>query len=186
MIYWELLWAFLKIGMFSFGGAFGSIALIRDIVLSYGWISDEMFAYLVAVSESTPGPIMINLATYIGSVVGGFWGAALATTCVVLPSFFIILFIAALMKNFIGNKYVQSVLKGIRPCFIGIIMATGLYMIVRNIFLTDQNAVDWRGLLITAVLFALSSAYRRIKKKDFSPTSLILFSAGVGIVMYAF
>ena len=185
MIYWELLWAFLKIGTFSFGGALGSIPLIRDVVLSYGWVSDEMFTYLVAVSESTPGPIMINLATYIGSVKAGFWGAVLTTTGVVLPSFFVILFIAALMKNFIDNKYVQSVLKGIRPCFIGIIMATGLYMIIKNL-LINQNAVDWRGLLITAALFALSFGYRRIKKKDFPSISLILFSAGMGIVIYAF
>ena len=79
MIYLDLLIGFLKVGCFAFGGAYGAIPLIRDVVMSYGWLSDEMFTYMVAVSESTPGPIMVNLATYIGSQQGGFLGAVLAT-----------------------------------------------------------------------------------------------------------
>jgi chromate transporter len=185
MIYIDLLWAFLRIGIFSFGGAHGSIPLIRDVVLSYGWISDEMFIYFVAVSESTPGPIMINLATYIGSVMGGFWGAVLATAGVVLPSFFIILFIAAVMKNFIENKYVQSALKGIRPCFIGIILATGSFMIVRSVLWIGGENFDWRTLLLSFILLALSFGYPRINKKAFSSILLILISAGLGIILYA-
>ena len=186
MIYLDVLWAFFRVGIFSFGGAHGSIPLIRDIVMSYGWISEEMFAYFVAVSESTPGPIMINLATYIGSTKAGFAGALLATAGVVLPSFLIILFIAAVMKNFIENKVVQSVLKGIRPCFIGIILATGFYMMVRNIAWIHQSAFDWRALIVTVLLLALSFGYQQIKKKDFPSILLILISAGMGIIMYAF
>ena len=206
MIYIELLWAFLKVGVFSFGGAHGSIPIIRDIVMSYGWISEEMFAYFVAVSESTPGPIMINLATYIGSTRAGLAGALLATAGVVLPSFFIILFIVAVMKNFIENKYVQSVLKGIRPCFIGILLATGLFMVAKSIAPASQavkNAAptnqvsknlnwlgqigfDWRALAIAALLLALSQGYQRAKKKDFSSILLILISAGMGVALYSF
>ncbi len=89
MIYSDLLIGFLKVGLFAFGGAYGAIPLIRDVVLSYGWIDDELLTYMIAVSESTPGPIMVNLATYVGSSQAGFPGALIATTAVVLPSFII-------------------------------------------------------------------------------------------------
>lgn len=187
MIYWELLWVFLKVGLFSFGGAYGAIPLIRDIVLSNGWLSDEMFTYFVAVSESTPGPIMVNMATYIGSNQAGFGGAVFATTGVVLPSFIIILVIVSVMKNFIKNKYVQAVLRGIRPCFIGIVLAMGVYMIVNNVISTlSLSAVDWQALLITGILLALSFGYQKMKKKEFPPILLIILSAGMGIAAHAF
>ena len=79
MIHLDLFLGFLKVGCFAFGGAYGAIPLIRDIVMSYGWLSDDMLTYMIAVSESTPGPIMVNLATYIGSSQAGFLGAATAT-----------------------------------------------------------------------------------------------------------
>ena len=85
MIYLELFMAFLEIGMFSFGGAYGAIPLIRDVVLAHGWLEDEALTYMIAISESTPGPIMVNMATYIGSSQGGILGAFLATLGVVLP-----------------------------------------------------------------------------------------------------
>ena len=87
MIYLDLFFGFLKVGCFSFGGAYGAIPLIRDVALSYGWLDDETLAYMIAVSESTPGPIMVNLATYVGSSQAGLGGAVLATLAVVLPSF---------------------------------------------------------------------------------------------------
>ena len=95
MIYLDLLIGFLKVGCFSFGGAYAAIPLIREVVLSYGWVSEEMLTDMIAVSESTPGPIMVNLATYIGSSQAGFPGAVLATLAVVLPAFVIILLIMA-------------------------------------------------------------------------------------------
>ena len=114
MIYLDLLVGFLKVGLFAFGGAYGAIPLIRDVVLSYGWISDEMLTYMIAVSESTPGPIMVNLATYVGSSQAGFAGALIATTAVVLPSFIIILLIMILLKKLLKNPYVQAVLRGLK------------------------------------------------------------------------
>lgn len=99
MIYWSLFWGFLQIGCFSFGGAYGAIPLIRDLVLSRGWLEEDALTYMIAVSESTPGPIMVNLATYIGSSQAGFFGAVIATLAVVLPSFLIILLITAVLKN---------------------------------------------------------------------------------------
>ena len=89
MIYLELFLGFLKVSCFAFGGAYGAIPLIRDVVLSYGWISDETLTYMIAVSESTPGPIIVNLATYIGNTQGGLLGALVATLGVVLPCFFV-------------------------------------------------------------------------------------------------
>ena len=93
----HLFLGFLKVGCFAFGGAYGAIPLIRDVEMSYGWLSDEMLTYMIAVSESTPGPIMVNLATYIGSSQAGFFGAVIATLAVVLPSFLIILLVTALL-----------------------------------------------------------------------------------------
>ena len=132
MIFLELFLGFLQVGCFSFGGAYGAIPLIRDVVLSYGWLDDETLTYMIAVSESTPGPIMVNLATYIGSSQGGFWGAVIATAAVVLPAFVIILLVMVLLKAVLKNPYIQAVLKGLKPCVTGIILATGGYMIVNN------------------------------------------------------
>ena len=102
MICFDLLIGFLKVGLFAFGGAYGAIPLIRDVVLTYGWIGDDMLT-LIAVSESTPGPIMVNLATYVGSSQAGVWGALIATAAVVLPSFIIILLIMVLLKKLLKN-----------------------------------------------------------------------------------
>ena len=105
MIYLELFLGFLKVGLFSFGGAYGAIPLIRDIVLSYGWLDDEMLTYMIAVSESTPGPIMVNLATYVGSSQAGLPGSAIATFAVILPAFIIILLIMVLLRAVLQNAY---------------------------------------------------------------------------------
>ena len=131
MIYWSLFLGFLQIGCFSFGGAYGAIPLIRDLVLSRGWLEEDALAYMIAVSESTPGPIMVNLATYIGSSQAGFPGAVIATLAVVLPSFLIILLITAVLKTALKNKYLQAVLQGLKPCVIGIVLAAGIQMTAR-------------------------------------------------------
>ena len=103
MIYLDLFLGFLRVGAFTFGGGYAAIPLIRDVVLSYGWLSEETLTYMIAVSESTPGPIMVNMATYVGSSQGGILGSALATLAVVLPSFCIILLILVILKNMILN-----------------------------------------------------------------------------------
>ena len=183
MIYLDLLIGFLKVGLFSFGGAYGAIPLIRDVVLSYGWLDDEMLTYFIAVSESTPGPIMVNLATYIGSSQGGILGSAIATAAVVLPAFVIILLIVVMLKNILDNPYVQAVLDGIKPCIVGIIAATGLEMIFQNCF--QSSVLDVRAVILTAILGAVVIVYRRAKKKNFPPIRLIIISAVLGIVAYS-
>ncbi len=185
MIYLDLLVGFLKVGLFAFGGAYGAIPLIRDVVLSYGWISDEMLTYMIAVSESTPGPIMVNLATYVGSSQAGFAGALIATTAVVLPSFIIILLIMILLKKLLKNLYVQAVLRGLKPCIIGIILATGVFMILQHCIgsFTDASA-DLTAIIMTAVLTAIYFGSSKITNKGLSPIGLIGISAAAGIIVY--
>ena len=167
MIYLDLFLGFLKVGCFAFGGAYGAIPLIRDVVLSYGWLSDETLTYMIAVSESTPGPIMVNLATYIGSNQAGFIGAVVATLAVVLPSFLIILLVTALLKTVLKNKYVQAILRGLKPCVIGIVLATGIYMMMGNCFGTLFVILFnvW-SLIITVLLFASMFGFNYFAKKQ--------------------
>lgn len=185
MIYLDLFLGFLKVGCFAFGGAYGAIPLIRDVVMSYGWLSDEMLTYMIAVSESTPGAIMVNLATYIGSNQAGFLGAVIATLAVVLPSFLIILLVTALLKTALKNKYVQAVLRGLKPCVIGIVLATGIYMVLGNCFGTvSAIKVNLQAIIITALLIVSMFGYKHFAKKKLSPILLIVISAVAGMVIY--
>jgi chromate transporter len=185
MIYLDLFLGFLKVGCFAFGGAYGAIPLIRDVVMSYGWLSDEMLTYMIAVSESTPGPIMVNLATYIGSSQAGFLGAVIATLAVVLPSFMIILLVTALLKTALKNKYVQAVLRGLKPCVVGIVLATGIYMVLGNCFGTiSRIKVNMQAISITALLVASILGYKYFAKKKLSPIGLIILSAILGIIIF--
>ena len=187
MIYLELLAGFLKVGFFAFGGAYGAIPLIRDVVLSYGWIGDEMLTYMIAVSESTPGPIMINLATYVGSSQAGLPGALIATSAVILPSFVIILVIMVLLKKILKKPWVQAVLRGLKPCIIGIILATGAYMILNHCFTNLREfSLDLTATLMTLGLALVYFGSRKVLKKGISPIGLIGISAVAGMIVYAF
>ena len=183
MILLELLIGFLKVGCFAFGGAYAAIPLIRDIVLSYGWLDEEMLTYMIAVSESTPGPIMVNLATYVGSSQAGLAGALTATLAVVLPSFIIILLVTALLKTVLKNQYVQAVLRGLKPGMIGIILATGIAMICRN-GIVIKETVQIRPLFLTSMLSAVYFGSRKIRKGGLSPIQLICLAAAAGIAVY--
>lgn len=185
MIFVELFFAFLQVGLFSFGGAYGAIPLIQDTVLSHGWLTEDMIKYFIAVAESTPGSIMVNLATYVGSDQGGMIGAILATIGVVLPSFFIILLFVKFSEKLFKNPHVQAVLDGIKPCIIGIIFASGITMLYGNLFPTDgESGFDLYAMIITVILIALSIVWQKVKKKSISPISLIIISAVLGIVIY--
>ena len=184
MILLDLFLGFLKVGCFAFGGAYGAIPLIRDVVLSYGWMDDATLSYMIAVSESTPGPIMVNLATYIGSNQAGILGSILATTAVVLPSFVIILLITALMKTFIKNKYVQAILRGMKPTVIGIILATGAFMIADNLFPSNFTGFDLRALILSLLLAGGILLYKKITGKKLSSVRMILLAAILGAILY--
>lgn len=185
MIFWELFWGFLTVGCFSFGGAYGAIPLIRDVVLSYGWLGDDALTYMIAVSESTPGPIMVNLATYIGSSQAGVPGALLATFAVVLPAFAVILAVMAILKNIINDRYVQAVLQGLKPCIIGIILATGISMVIKNcISVTGAFAIHGRAIIVTGILLAAKLCFPCLWKKKLSSMELIVIAAFAGMLVY--
>ena len=185
MIYLELFIGFLTVGLFSFGGAYAAIPLIRDVVLSYGWIGEDELTNMIAISESTPGPIMVNLATYVGSSKAGILGGTVATFAVVFPAYIIILLIMALLKKLMGNKYMQAALRGLKPCIIGIILATGCVMIIKNsVFPMIRDIRDYRPALIACVLVIAYFAPRKVISKKISPIMLIIISAIFGIVAY--
>ena len=185
MIFLDLFLAFLKVGMFTFGGAYSAIPLIRDVVLTRGWLCDEQLSYMIAIAESTPGPIMINLATYVGTSQAGFPGAVIATLAVVLPSFCVIILVTSILKTFIKNRYVQVVLQGLKPCIVGIILSTGVYMTLHHCFSLSSDAlVDLRACITAVLLFGISALYQKQKKKKISPVLLISISALLGILIF--
>lgn len=188
MIFVTLFLTFLKIGAVSFGGGYGMISLIREEVLSHGWLDEADFLNFIAVSESTPGPLAVNMATFIGSSQGGFLGALAATFGVVLPSFIIILLIAAAMRNLLKYAGVQAFLGGVRPCVVGLVLATALTMAMQSFLglstVTSPLSVDWRGLLIFAVIAVLAFAVKKIRKKELSPILIIIICAGLGMICY--
>lgn len=188
MIYLRLFLTFLEIGAVSFGGGYGMISLIREKVLGYGWLTEEDFLSFIAVSESTPGPLAVNMATFIGSSQGGFPGALCATLGVVLPSFCIILLIAALMRNLLKYAGVNAALGGIRPAVVGLILGTALTMALGTLFgfsaVGDSVVPDWRGLAILGILLVLHALCRRFRHRPPSPILMILLSACLGILLY--
>lgn len=184
MIYLELILNFLWVGAFTFGGGYGGIPLIREVVLSHGWMTDETLSYMIAVSESTPGPVMVNLATYVGYAQAGILGAITATTAVVLPAFVIIILILSILKMVMKHPGVKAVLGAMQPCAVGIILATGIYMTLSACL--PAWTVDGKALVIGAVLLFLSHLGKKVLKlkKKISTIQLILISAVLGILFY--
>ena len=180
MIYLELLLGFLEVGCFSFGGAYAAIPLIRDVVLKYGWLEEETLLYFIGVCESTPGPIMINLATYVGSSQAGILGSFLATFAVVLPAFLIILGVVAIMDKFMKHPWVKAAMSGLKPGVIGVILATGISLIYSNIV---PGTIEWKALILTAIIAALKVGSQLIRKKKIAPIPLIGISALLGILI---
>ena len=187
MIYLSLFSTFLQIGALSFGGGYGMISLIREVVISNNWLTEEQFLSFIAVAESTPGPLAVNMATFIGSSQAGFLGALVATLGVVLPSFVIILIIAALINNLLKYAGVKSVLNGIQPTIIGLIIATAITMFITQIFgftsVGDSFAFDWGSLVIFVIIAAIAIVWRLWKKTSFSPILLIIISGVLGIII---
>lgn len=189
MIYLELFLTFFEIGLFTFGGGYAMISLIREKVLAFGWLSEEELLNMIAVSESTPGPIAVNIATFVGSLQGGILGALVATLGVVLPSFLIILLISALICNLLKYRGVQAFLGGVRPCVVALILATAVTMTLGTLLdvttLTSGISPDVRAILILAILIAVSLIFKSVRKKKPSPILMILLSAGLGMLFYS-
>ncbi len=188
MIYLQLFLSFLKIGAIAFGGGYGVVSLLQDEVARRGWLTSEEFLNYVAVSESTPGPIAINIATFVGSQQGGVLGAFLATLGVVLPAFLIILFIAAIMRNLLKYAGVNAFLEGIRPAVAALIVTTALLMLVTQFigFSKVGDAFDfrWKNVVIFAVIVLAGFLYKKFLKKSIPPIVIVLVSAALGVVFF--
>ena len=188
MILLELFLTFLKIGAVSFGGGYAMIPMLTDEVLAHGWLTESELMNFIAVSESTPGPIAINMATFIGASQGGFAGALLATLGVVTPAFVIILAVAAVIKGLMKFAGVKAFLSGVRPVVVGLIISTGILMFFTVVAgyekVSEPLTFDYKAAIIFGLIAAVYIVYKKIKKKSISPLILILLSAVSGIVLY--
>lgn len=183
MIYLTLFLEFFKIGLFCFGGAFGMLPLIEETVVSHGWLTESAFYDFVGVCESTPGPIAVNVATYIGSLQGGFLGSLCATLGTVLPSFLIILLIASVLKNFTENKFFKGFIKGVQPVVIALILSTGATLLAKafGYVSLQEFQIDWICIVIFALLCGIYFGVKKLFKKKLSAVWLILISCALGI-----
>ena len=188
MIYLKLFLTFLKIGAVSFGGGYGMISMIRDDCLSNGWLTEAELLNFIAVAESTPGPIAVNMATFVGASEGGVLGALLATLGVTLPSFVIILLIASVFTRLTKYSAVKATLGGIKPAIVALILSTALTMLLGLAFgvknFESTPTVDLAALLIFFIIAFLTFIYRKLKKKTLSPITVIIASGILGILFY--
>ena len=174
MIYWELLYVYLKIGLFGFGGGYAMLSLIQfEVVDKHHWLSSQQFTDIVAISQMTPGPIGINSATYIGyTVTGNVWGAVLATFAVCLPSFLLVLLISYFFAKFKNNLYVKAALSGLLPMSVALIAAAALLL------MNKENFIDYKSLLIFIAAFILTWKYK------IHPILMICLAGMAGILLY--
>ena len=196
MTYLRLFWEFFKTGLFAVGGGMATVPFLKNIGLATGWYSQTDLMNMLAVSESTPGPIGINMATYVGFTVAGVPGAVIATLGEVTPSIIVILIIAALLRNFRENRYVDRAFYGLRPASTGLIGAACagvMLQVIAGITSVSQEdsilmkfswdgAISWRGIILALVLLVFT---RYIKKtKDLHPIVFIGVSAVIGVVFH--
>ena len=199
ILYLQLFWEFFKTGLFAVGGGMATIPFLYNMADATGWFTRNDVANMIAVGESTPGPIGVNMATYVGYITGGLQGglpfallgAAVATIGLITPSIIVILIIASFLKSFRDNRYVESAFYGLRPASAGLIAAAGLSVAVSNLVYLDvlnQGAgllspgwINWKGWALAAVLWVLTN---RVKQtKGLHPILFILASAVVGVAL---
>lgn len=180
MILLELFLIFLKIGAFTFGGGYSMIAMIQYESEQHGWLSQSELVDFVALSESTPGPLAVNMATFVGMKTGGLLGAVLATLGVILPSFVIILIIAKCYERFKTSKTVGAVMSGLKPTVVGMI-GTALLSVGRTVFFPSGLQADrftQTSFWVFLGIFAVSAV---LVFKKVNPIKIIVLSAAVGI-----
>lgn len=189
MILLELFLTFFEIGALTFGGGYAMIPLVREQVLSHNWLTEDELLNMIAVSESTPGPIAVNMATFVGSQQAGVIGSALATLGVVLPSFILILIISSLLRNFLKYNGVKAFLEGVRPCVVALISGTALTLFL-SVLLGIGNKdftlnFDIKGIIIFALVILIATVFKKIKGKKPSPILMIAISACLGAILYS-
>lgn len=187
-LYLQLFWEFFKTGLFAVGGGMATLPFLYDISNKTGWFTHAQLADMVAVSESTPGPIGVNMASYVGFVTGGVGGAVVATLGLIAPSILIILIIAAFLKAFRDSKYVDGAFYGLRPASTALI-ASALVTVAKVAFFSSQNfgdlaavlhGVEWKAVVLAAVLLLLTRYVPRVK--SWHPIVFIGLSAAVGVI----
>lgn len=187
-LYLQLFWEFFKTGLFAVGGGMATLPFLYDISNKTGWFTHAQLADMVAVSESTPGPIGVNMASYVGFVTGGVGGAVVATLGLIAPSILVILIIAAFLKAFRDSKYVDGAFYGLRPASTALI-ASALVTVAKVAFFSSQNfgdltavlhGVEWKAVVLAAVLLLLTRYVPRVK--SWHPIVFIGLSAAVGVI----
>jgi len=187
MIYFELFYVFFFIGLFTFGGGYAMIPLIESETINRGWLTEETFYNMIAISESTPGPIAVNMATFIGNQNAGFFGALLSTIGVVLPSFIIIYLIARIFTKLTDNIIVKNILNGFKGVVVGLILATALTFLYSNSVIDLKSfSIDIISIIIFMIVVITSFVYKKIKKKNLSPYLILIFSGLLGLLLYYF
>lgn len=184
MIYMQLFYEFFKVGLFAVGGGLAALPFLYNISDTTAWFTHTQLADMVAISESTPGPIGINMATYVGYTTAGIAGSVIATFAMVLPSLIIVLIVARFLQSFRDNKIVQSVFYGLRPASVGLIMSAGFAVLkisLLDLSLYEQtnqllDAVQWKALALAVVLYFV------LRKWKLHPIVVIAASAVIGIV----
>lgn len=173
MIFWQLYVSFFKIGLFGFGGGYAMLSLIQnETVVKHEWLSEGAFADIVAISQVTPGPISINIATYLGyTVTDTIWGAVIATLAVCTPSVIIMLIISIIYDKLKDNHYVKQVMRSLAPIVVGLILSAFL------ILCTDSNFIDYKSYIIFIVALILS-LYKM------HPILLIAIAGVAGLIIY--
>lgn len=191
MLYLKLFWEFFQTGLFAVGGGMATIPFLYEISDSTGWFTHMDLANMIAVGESTPGPIGVNMATYVGFITGmqqgglpfAVLGSVIATLGLVTPSIIVIILIAAMLKAFRDNKYVNHAFYGLRPASTGLIAAAGLSVVVSNLFLNGAwnfASLNWKGMILAVVLWLLTNKVKQTKKLH--PIVFIAASAAAGIL----
>lgn len=184
MIYAQLFYEFFKVGLFAVGGGLAALPFLYRISDTTHWFTHAQLADMVAISESTPGPIGINMATYVGFTTAGITGSVIATFAMVLPSLIIVLIVARFLQSYRNNRIVQSVFYGLRPASVGLIMSAGFAVLkisLLDISLYEQtgrllDVVQWKGLILAVILYFV------MKKWKPHPIVVIAASAVIGII----
>ena len=187
MIYLELFYVFFLIGIFTFGGGYAMIPLIEEKTLAFGWLTETEFQNMLAIAESTPGPIAVNMATFVGNLNGGVLGAFLATLGVILPSFIIILLVATILKHLIDKPVVKAILHGFQGIVIGLIAATALWFLYQNVIsVSDTNEITFliKPIIVFFVILLTGVIYKLISKKSISPYLLLIEGGLLGLLIF--
>jgi len=188
MIYLQLFFEFFKTGLFAVGGGMATLPFLYDMADKTGWFTSGQLADMIAVSESTPGPIGVNMATYVGYTTAGIGGGIIATLGLVIPSIIIIIIISYFLKSFRENKYVDAAFYGLRPASTGLIAAAGMTVVTitllqMDLFKSSGKILDlfnWKSLILAIIIYLLSNNIKQTKKLH--PVFFIAGSAIVGII----